>query len=358
MLTSGHDVSDARVYHREAMAAASFGAEVVLVGKGSPPPGPVRIVSLRAPRSRLDRFLAQPWRCVWAARRERADVIHLHDAELLAALPFIRLRWPRAKVVYDVHEDFAELMMVRDWIPARARPAVRVVLRFLEHLLARLAHGIVAVTAPLADRFPHRHKAVVSNYPPAAYASAAHPKPAAERAYDVIHVGTLSRPRAEFLLDVLGRLRPGARSLIVGIHDELMPFMQAHAPDGVELRGRVPFEQVPGLVGDSRVGIDVHPWLTPHLLPALPVKVIEYLLSGCAVVTSRLPVLEGVLDEAGADRAAIRTVDGDDPADYAAAVDAMLDVDGSANRALAERSMVWEVEAEKLVGLYRALVGR
>ena len=57
----------------------------------------------------------------------------------------------------------------------------------------------------------------------------------------------------------------------------------------------IPHEEVPRLLADSRVGIDVHPWMSPHLRPALAVKVCEYMAAGCAVVASPMPVLEEIL---------------------------------------------------------------
>ena len=84
--------------------------------------------------------------------------------DALRALPVARLLWPRARFVYDVHEDFGNLMMIRDWLPRPLKPGIRLLTEAFEKGLARLAHGIVAVTPPLADRFPHRHRVVAYNY--------------------------------------------------------------------------------------------------------------------------------------------------------------------------------------------------
>ena len=118
VLTSGHDVLDGRVYGREAHSLHALGADVTVVGKltrGTP--RDVKVVVIPAETSRWMRFLAQPWRCLWAARHLKPDIVHFHDAEMLAVLPVAKLWWPRAKFVYDVHEDFANLMLIRDWLP-------------------------------------------------------------------------------------------------------------------------------------------------------------------------------------------------------------------------------------------------
>src|SRR5438445_7769910 len=103
LITSGHRATDPRVYAREACGLADLGAEVAIAamhdGSG---PNRVRIIPLAPPSSRLARFLWQPWRCVWAARDERPHIVHFQDAEMLVALPLMKLLWFRSKFVYDV----------------------------------------------------------------------------------------------------------------------------------------------------------------------------------------------------------------------------------------------------------------
>ena len=123
ILTSGHDALDARVHDRVARSVREMGADVTVVAshkRGEP--GPVTILPLRTPKSRLERFVVQPWRCFWAVRGRRPDIVHFHDAELLGILPLARLVWPQARFIYDVHEDFGNLLLIRDWLPPRCGP--------------------------------------------------------------------------------------------------------------------------------------------------------------------------------------------------------------------------------------------
>ena len=210
MITSGHEALDGRVYAREAVGLQRLGAEVTVVGKWTRgTPGIVPVLAVPPPSSRLTRFLVQPWRCLWTARRLRPHIVHFHDAEMLAVLPVARLLWRKACFVYDVHEDFANLMLVRDWLPRPIKPLVRALTAGFERALASLAHGIVAVTPPLADRFPHAAKEVAYNFAPDAFfeEAARQARRPLEREFDVVHLGTLSLRRAEFLAEVLTALR-------------------------------------------------------------------------------------------------------------------------------------------------------
>lgn len=369
VLTSGHEALDARVYGREAKSLEALGATVTIVGKltrGTP--DSVEVLPIRPASHRLSRFLVQPWHCVWRARRQRPHIVHFHDAEMLAVLPVARLIWPRAKFVYDVHEDFPNLILIRDWLPKSLRAPARALTAFCEAVLARLAHGIVAVTPPLASRFPHRNKVAALNFPTAEFFEQAREaaRPPAERGYELVHLGTLSQRRAEFLADVideLNRRRPGTRSVVVGAPAAIIEFLRSRALPNCDLRASVAHAEVAGILAEAKVGIDVHPWDQPHLRPALAVKLGEYMACGCAVVASAMPVLDELLSRAASPLRGIVTIEGGSPGDYAGAVIQCLsaieggDDFGADLRRFALAHFNWETEASRIGDLYRTLVG-
>ena len=370
VLTSGHEATDHRVYSKIALSAKRMGADVTVVGAlEHAVPGPVSVIGLVKPTSRLCRFLVQPWRCLWAIRNERPHIIHFHDPEMLATLPLARLWWPRARFVYDVHEDFANLMLIRDWLPSFLKPLVRALTDGVEKILARLAHAIVGVTPPLADKFSNRERIVAYNY-----SSRMFFERAAERAidprrrrYDLAHLGTLNPRRAHFLAEVLRRhhlARPGAQSLIIGVSPEIRNAIAGALPHGCTVLGKVPHTDVAELLADVKVGLDVHPWLGEHLQVALPVKVCEYMAAGCAVVSSSMPVLDRVLEEAGIGAGELRLIAGGEAAEYARAAGDLLasieqgDDPGSRLRARAAANLTWETQALHVGRLYRRLLER
>ena len=126
----------------------------------------------------------------------------------------------------------------------------------------------------------------------------------------------------------------------------------------------VPYDQVAAILGDARVGLDIHPWLGPHLKLAFAVKVAEYMASGCAVVASAMPVLEDLLAPTQFDPGDVRIVRGESPVQYASEVVALLrridagENPGDALRRAAMKTLVWEEEAKKIATLYRTLLNR
>ncbi|WP_447979328.1 glycosyltransferase [Candidatus Nitrospira bockiana] len=376
VMTSGHEVTDHRVYAKQVRSFLLMGARVTLVGYAEPAARArlerverLHLLTVPKPSSRLMRFLWQPWRCLWRARRERPDIIHVHDAEMLITFPVARLWWIRAKFVYDVHEDFANLMLIRDWIGRWSKPLVRLLTDGIEKTLASLADAIVGVTPPLTDKFKNRRRIVAYNYPAGTFFQAAGEwwQTPAKREFDVVHLGTLSARRAEFLAETLRELqarRPAARSLVVGVSERIATVLAPRVPEGCLVLGKTSYDDIPRLLSNAKVGVDVHPWRDPHLDVALPVKVCEYMAAGCAVVSSAMPVLKQVLDEAGVDGASVSVLEGGAPSDYAEALERLLEVidvggdPGADLRRRARASMVWEREADRICALYRSLLDK
>jgi len=370
IVTSGHEAMDHRIYAKQACSVKKFGANVTVVGfRDGDSRGAVPVLAVARPASRLQRFLAQPWRCLWTARRLNPDIIHFHDLEMLVTLPVAKLWWRRSKFVYDVHEDFGNLMAIRDWLPRRAKPLVRFLTNRVEKSLAWLVDAVVGVTPPLTDKFSNENKITAYNYNPREFFERAvktmrEPR---SRAFDLVHLGTLNSRRAIFLADVireLHRRKPGARSLVIGVSPDIEKTMKARIPEGCLLLGKTPYQEIPALLGNAKVGLDVHPWPAPHLEVALPVKVCEYMAAGCAVVSSSMPVLDQLLDQAGANKESVSIIKSEEPDAYANAVLRMIEKiefgadPGAELRELASKHMVWEREAEKIARLYLNLLGR
>ena len=244
VVTSGHEATDHRVYAKQALSLREFGANVTVVGSLEHPiPGKVPVLNVSRPGSRLTRFLCQPWRCLWAARKLDADIIHFHDLEMLATLPVAKLWWRGTKFIYDVREDFANLLLIRDWLPGWVKPFVKTLTDGVEKALALLADAIVGVTPPLAEKFPNKDRIVAYNYISHNFfdEAAKLSKDARDREFDLVHLGTLNLRRARFLAEILEEfhhVRPQARSLVIGVSAEIEKAMREWIPQGCTLVGK------------------------------------------------------------------------------------------------------------------------
>jgi glycosyltransferase involved in cell wall biosynthesis len=357
---------DHRLFDKEACTLAAAGVRVRVLARHprSETVQGVEVMPLPPARGRSARFLIAPWRAFRILHGHPEEIVWIHDAELLVICPLLRLLGQRA-IVYDVHEDFANLMLRRDWIPRALRPLVQRLLRGLERGLVHSTDAVVSVTQGLVDEFPHARRVALYNLPSRAFTAAAAAAPrASQRPVEVVHLGTLSRERLEFLADVLTALatfRGSVRVRVIGLRPAQREWLERRLPDSVEasLGGPMPYRDVPAALAECRLGVNVHPVLYPHLRHALPVKVVEYMGAGCGVVSSYLPELERLLPPELHERLSL--LRSTEPADYARALaawlddPARLDEAAAALRRSAETDLSWESQAPKLLQLYASL---
>jgi len=73
---------------------------------------------------------------------KKVDIVHFHDIDLLPWMVMISLFKP---VVYDVHENYPEEMLVRDWIPPFLRTVLYHAVHWFQYLASSVIHNIVLV---------------------------------------------------------------------------------------------------------------------------------------------------------------------------------------------------------------------
>ncbi len=285
-----HHPADARIFHRQIRALLEAGHQVIYLAPAEeerfytertglqpqviPVPRAVgrnRLGALRAARRELARHAVG------------ADLLLIHDPELLLALPPRRKRPP---TVWDVHEDTAAALSTKAWLPRPLRPPVAAAVHAAERLAERRMHLILAEQG-YVTRFSRTHPVVPNTtYVPQA---AAPPDPAAQR---VVYVGHLSPDRgvAE-MIEVAALLRPH------GIEMELIGPADAHARAMIEpvraqglLRwpGFVPNDQAMAMVDGAVAGLSLLQD-EPNFRHSMPTKVVEYMARGVPVVTTPLP---------------------------------------------------------------------
>ncbi|MBI5001393.1 MAG: glycosyltransferase family 4 protein [Euryarchaeota archaeon] len=157
MLLSNPYRPDPRV-QREALALVGVGHSVTILSwdreglRSSHKDGPVKVVRL-GPRagytSPLDMVLKLPlfWkRAIWAAARERFDIVHAHDFDTLplgAAVSWLR----GVPLVYDAHERYSD--MVAGSLP---NIAIRFI-EWLEEVLLRKASAFITVNDVFVENY-------------------------------------------------------------------------------------------------------------------------------------------------------------------------------------------------------------
>ncbi len=377
-LSLTHPFDDTRVLHKEARALAQAGYDVVHFAPDYGRVAPremygVRIVlypTTSGPARRLRRFV-RLWRL---ARAERADVLHGNEVESWIAALLIKLERPRTRVVFDVHEHypsrFAEPHSPR-WSRWIGEPVIRLLFRTLtpatDHLIFAkrsvaqdfatrpgqatciFNYAPLDVPAPTRDTVTPAIRAAVGNHPVA------------------VHIGGLSRARGwPQLLEALARMRHSElRVLAFGDIDEGPQQFWAEADrlgvrDRIEIRDRVPYHQIFEYLAAADVGLMLYqPGILNHVY-AFPIKLYDYMRAGIPAIGPRFAVEVTPVIEAERCGWLIDTAN---PQELADVLDLVCEdqeaarAAGDRGRQAVQRTYNWELQASRLVDLYRTLLG-
>jgi glycosyltransferase involved in cell wall biosynthesis len=368
MVSSVHRWNDTRVFVRQAASLVASGYEVTLAAIGGN--RTTRFITNGVsvvPLARYPRYLR--WLNWWAILRlvvqERAQIVHVHDPELIPLAIFLKLMG--RKTICDVHENISEQVLHKEWLPRLVRRPLARLLSVVQRLLPRTVDAVILAEDSYVRDFPASDNVrVVRNFPilPSIFKT--------EYATDVlrlIYVGDVRRVRGinEYARVTAALARTGVPVELQVIGSFADPGEAAEFDalvrrleivDLVMLLGRRPPEDLPELIARCDVGLALlHP--IGNYRESYPTKMFEYMAAGLPVVASRFALWERVL----IDNRCGRVVD---PLHIEEAVDAiraywsfpgLREEHGRNGRAAAIARYHWGLEAPHLLAAYEQ-VGR
>lgn len=291
VVTVVHHPSDSRIRHREVRALLDAGWQVTyaapFAGYDVVPDPAEGLAVVDLPRAAGRRRL----RAAVAARRlvrrlaPEHDVVVVHDPELVPALAGLA----RGRRVWDVHEDPAAALVVKEWLPRPLRPVVARGWRRLERLVERRWQLLLAEPG-YQERFARTHP-VVPN------AASVPPRVAAPGRDRVVYLGNVTMARGAAEMVEVGRaLRAsGPRAPVLHVIGPARDAATQHALDEAAAAGDlvwhgfVPAEQAGAMLDGALAGLSLLHDL-PNYRPSTPTKVVEYLAHGVPAVTTPLPL--------------------------------------------------------------------
>lgn len=302
VVTVVHHPQDSRIRHREIAALLDAGWRVTYAapfaahGLRCPRDG-VALTGIDLPRaSGRDRLSAA--RAARDAVRRLAgdhDIVLVHDPELLLATAGLGL----GHLVWDVHEDPAGALVVKDWLPTPLRRPIAAGWRAVEHLAER-HHPLLLAEHAYAGRFRRRHTVVPNavvipdEVPPAGGAR-------------LVHVGNLTTARGSETMVEAVRLAHEASDGAITL-EVVGPARDAPSREVLERgvregyvtwRGFLPAVEAMAAVDGALAGLSLLADL-PNYRGSMPTKVVEYLAHGVPAITTPLPLAEAIVREAAA----------------------------------------------------------
>ena len=301
-VTSVHNLDDSRIFHKIAKSCAKYGNESILVGQSETDrmEDNVRIIGIKPIKNRIIRFFSTS-NLSKILDQINADVYHFHDPELIPMMLRFKRKRRHKVVIYDAHEYYKEVILSKSYIPSFLRiPISKLAWHYEKKACARL-DGVITPTYEMTEIYSKHSKNIetIFNYD---FKEGLNIKSEIKE-FDIIHVGTLSINRFDFLLQIalsLKNMDKEYRWCIIGLnqsHYEHFNKNYANVLNHVTLIERIPFWKVKDFYSKSIIGINYHPD-EKRFQVAIPLKIFEYMKYELIVVSSNLkPIREFILDE-------------------------------------------------------------
>ena len=363
-LTSVHPPFDIRIFYKECRTLSRAGYEVVIIAphdRDEVVDG-IRIRAVRKPRNRRERLTYTAWKIIKAALEEDADLYQFHDPELLPWAKLLQVLGK--KVIFDMHENYAKSMLTKHWVNPGMRRFLFLLYSFVEYLL--LMKMPVIYVEESYPKYSHiGPSTTVRNMPMLDEITNIR-----ETKYSIPTVGYIGDVSVERgTLTILKSLQV-LKEQGVTVHWEcigdldknhemdVLRFIQQHHLEGIRMRGYLPPMDGWRIISRCHVGLAV---LLPlaNYVESYPTKMFEYMALGLPVLVSNFRLYREVVERY---RCGL-TVDPEKPEELANAIRWLLEHAQESEkmglRGIEATMSVfkWETEAQKLLDLYKSLLG-
>lgn len=152
-ITSAHSRYDIRIFIKQCSSLANLGYETYLIvadGKGNEKKNGVEIIDVGVENNRLKRFLLSSRKVFKRAKSLNCNIYHFHDPELM--FYGLSLKNHQSKVIYDIHEDLKQQLLIKPWIPKIFRKSLSKIFEIVELFVAKRLDALIVPQ-------PHMYKA-------------------------------------------------------------------------------------------------------------------------------------------------------------------------------------------------------
>lgn len=366
-ISTGHRALDVRIFRKQCKTLNESGYEVIFIvpNHQSEVVDGVRIVALPKSQNRIYRMTYLTLEALRAAQRQKADVYHLHDLALVPLGLLLKI-FMQKKVIYDIHEDYPKSMLDRDYLPGFMLPFLAKGVDWLQKISARILDHIIVAGDDILETFSEsglsQQVTVVKNVPLREFAFVFDPgKQIKEN--QLIYVGRVNRIRGvKEIVEAMHYVHHQAELLVIGpcnqpgYEEEIRRVVNAK----VRILGSIPYREVLTYLKTAKIGLICFQDAHNHMgaLSGRNTKLYEYMCGGLAIIGANFQSWRKIIE--GGPYGI--TVDPCDPKDIAAAIDRLLD-DPELLKQMGQNGLKavreqynWDIEKEKLLGVYRRVL--
>ncbi len=374
-ISSMHPADDKRVHAKEAVSLNSAGFEVVHICPGGFKAG--RVIDSVSDGVRVRQYFSKPGlrarlgqlKLLYKiAAAEKADVYHCNEVDswfVGVALKIVR----GSGCVFDVHEHYPSTF-AESRFHKILRPSITALVKLVFSMLLPFTDRVVLAKRTVGGDFrcPASKKVLVQNFSPLKTLAIADGRiPRAPGApMTMVHLGLFSRLRGwPQVLDALALCDERVQLHVVGtINDGSYDQFKARVRElGLQSRVKhsewMPFDDAFQLLLEADVGlIAFQPHILNHVF-AMPHKLFDYMAAGMAVLMPKQAIeVAPIVEETKCGL----LIDPSSAEDIANGIEVLLQSPeashqmGKRGQAAVKSDYNWEVEAEKLVQMYKEIV--
>lgn len=384
MISSLHGPYDDRIYWKEALSLRQHGYDVIHVTTGEADRDYVSEHGIRLIQVKKKRYFRNPYvdilfrritfrpdiykRMFLICASLHADVYHYHDIQINRFSRRLKQLSHAPALIYDVHEDFADLFLSGHAVNGPIRWLYSRYARWLnrwELSNASSCDFIIAAVDHIYQKFAYMaakgRAAVIYNY------TSLQPeklKPAEDKIYDAIYCGQINPQRGGLEIAraviIAKKIIPKIKVLLLGpvpdkrYKQELLDLIEKNSlQDNLILYGNVPYGEIDNFYQESRIGLGIFMPVSIFYY-GIQIKTFEYMAFGLPVICSNFGTIDRIIRET----ASGVSVDPNSPEDIAHAMVTLLTNKElyqtcSENGRLAVRNKYnWKSEETKLLDIY------
>lgn len=364
-ITTVHPVFDTRIFHKEAKTLVDAGYNVILIAqhdKGEIIDG-IKIIPLARMKNRLHRTLFSTIEAYRLALRQKADIYHFHDPELIF-VGFLLKLFTKKKVIYDIHENVSSQILAKEWIPQALRLPAAHVYSFFEKIVVHFFDIVIVAGDDI--KLSNKEVIVVKNYPfKEMTVSSVFFKKVAGKKFHCIYVGILSEDRCvkEMIRSLKYVEYPVLLTFIGSPKDKkylenLKRLASAETSHCVDFIAPLSHQETMNHLGSAEAGLVLlRP--KPNNISAVSRnnKLYEYMANGLPVIASNFPLWKDVVEGNNCgicvDPLSLKEIAG--AIGYLASHPEEAKKMGENGRKLVLERYNWEDESKKLLKAYKLL---
>lgn len=299
-LTSNHTNNDGRIFKKQCLTLSQNGYDVWLIAQGnSGVKDGVNIIGHKKSKNKFVNIIIKPIRIYQLAMRVDADIYFIHDPALLLVALIFKLKGK--KVVFDSHENYTELILIKEYIPKSLRLFISKIYYIFETFVCRRIDAVI-FPCPKKGRhiFEERSKRFIylNNVP---LIEEINIKSTMQKNMNTVcYVGALTRDRGIFNL-IKSCYKSNVRLILAGdfypekFKEECLNLIEYQC---VDYRGFCTREEVLKIYDESQTGISVLLNCGQYnKYDNFPTKVYEYMARRLPVIISKSDYVDNILSK-------------------------------------------------------------